>query len=337
MDSSSALEFCYTKAAGLLSTSFLNQRMSLLFNSKSLVELWAVLFSDSVPAVPEALLADEIEKKAFNNLLQQYLSILNQFDNPSDLLLSQIQLFEIENIKSMMDGICNGEPLPPKIIDLKKYSTLNISAYPDLEKITRNTIFNWLPKNPELKDLQLLEFKMDLFFLKSIWDKIEKSKGEDKGLWEKLFLEDYIIKNIIWAMRLSVYYQKSKEEIMAELFYVTERADKLDPIAGSAIAVLDKSPVNFEDWQNWKYKEYLNPYEGTDWKFDPAWFERRYMASTSKRYIRFFHQHPLTEPALVAWFKAKQYELRCIRSAVEGTRLNINPTDAMKALGAIIE
>ena len=64
---STALEFCYTKAAGLLSTSFLNQRMSLLFNSKSLVELWAVLFSDSVPAVPEALLADEIEKKAFNN------------------------------------------------------------------------------------------------------------------------------------------------------------------------------------------------------------------------------------------------------------------------------
>lgn len=337
MDSSTALGFCYTKAAGLLSKSFLNHKTPLLFNSKSLVELWAVLFTDAVPAVPEVLLADEIEKKAFDILLQQYLSILKQFDNPSELLCSQIQLFEIENIKSIMDGICNGEHLPPKIIDLKQYSTLNVSAYPDLEKITRNTVYNWLPKNPEIKDLQKLEYKMDLHFIKSIWEKIENSKGDDKALWKQLFLEDYIIKNIIWAMRLSVYYQKSKEEVMAELFYVTEKADKLDPIAGPAIAILDKSPVVFEDWQNWKYKEYLNPYEGTDWKFDPAWFERRYMASTSSRYIRFFHQHPLTEPALVAWFKAKQYELRCIRSAVEGTRLNINSTDAMKALGVIME
>ena len=110
MDSSSALEFCYTKAAGLLSTSFLNQRMSLLFNSKSLVELWAVLFSDSVPAVPEALLADEIGKKAFNNLLQQYLSILNQFDNPSDLLVDAFtfsaKLFKISSFFSSSDLFC---------------------------------------------------------------------------------------------------------------------------------------------------------------------------------------------------------------------------------------
>lgn len=337
MDSSTALAFCYTKAAGLLSKSFIKDRTSQLFNSKSLVELWSVLFTTPVPAVPEILLADEIEKTAFNNLLNQYIYFLKQYDNPSELLLSQIQFFEIENIQSILDSLSNGEVKPPKLIDLKSYSKINIKAYPDLSGMLKNTAFNWLNEEPESGNLHKIEYKIDLAFIKSVWNQIEHSKGEDKTLWEKLFLEEYTIKNIIWAMRLSFYYQKSREEILDELFYVTDRAHKLDPVAGPAIAILDKDPSAYEEWQNWKYKQYLNPYEGSDWKLDPAWFERRYMSYSASRYVQFFHEHPLCEPSLVAWFKAKIAELRNIRSAVEGIRLNIAPADAMKALGVIVE
>lgn len=337
MDSNTAVTFCYAKFAGLLRKSFIKNRTSLLFNAKSLVELWPLLFTEPMPAVPEAMLADEIEKKAFEKLLSQYLSILNKFDKPSELLLSQTQFYEIENIKLILDSLCSHNPKLPKLINLKHYSSLNVKAYPDLEKMMKNTAFNWLHESPELSDLQHLEFKMDLYFIKSVWDKIEETKGEDRKLWEKLFLDEYVIKNIIWVMRLMVYYQKSKEEIREELFFVTERPDRLDPIAGPALAILDKDINNFEEWQNWKYKKYLNPYEGTDWKLDPAWFERRYMSFTAKRYVQFFNEHPLTEPALVAWFKAKLYELRCIRSAVESIRLNITPNDAMSALGIVNE
>lgn len=337
MDSSTALAFCYTKAAGLLSKAYIKDKTSHLFNAKSLVELWSLLFNSPVPAVPEALLADEIEKTAFNNLLSQYLSFLNKYDTPSQLLLSQVQFFEIENIQLIMDSISAGVPNLPKLIDLKSYSTINASAYPDLQAVLHDTPFNWIHENPQISNLEQIEFKMDLSFIKSVWDKMEHTKGEDKFLWEKLFLDEYIIKNIVWAMRLSVYYRKSKKEILDELFYVTDRADKLDPVAGPAIAILDKSIDSYEDWQNWKYKQYLNPYEGGNWELDPAWFERRFMSSSVKRYVQFFHEHPLTEPALVAWFKAKLCELRCIRSAVESIRLNINGTDAMKALGVIME
>lgn len=335
MDSNTALAFCYTKAAGLLSKSYIKDRTSHLFNAKSLLDLWALLFDSPVPAVPEALLADKIEKKAFKTLLTQYISFLKKYDNPSPLLLSQLRYFEIENIQMILDSLFDGDKTPPKLIDLGGYSNVDINFYPDLEKMLQKTAYTWLHTSQKASDKQFVEVKMDLSYIKDVWNTIEHINGEDRSLWEKLFLEEYIIKNIVWAMRLSVYYQKSKDEILEELFFVTDRADKLDPIAGPAIAILDKDPNVYEHWTNWKYKKYLNPYEGGDWKLDPSWFERRYMAHSSKYFVQFFHEHPLCEPSLVAWFKVKLFELSFIRSAVESIRLDIPPQDAMQALGIL--
>ena len=45
----------------------------------------------------------------------------------------------------------------------------------------------------------------------------------------------------------------------------------------------------------------------------------------------------MTDCSLLGWFKIKEYELSCIRTAVESIRLNINPEDAMKALNLIAD
>ena len=39
--------------------------------------------------------------------------------------------------------------------------------------------------------------------------------------------------------------------------------------------------------------------------------------------LRLFHQYPFTANVLVTWFKIKEHELNCIRTAAEGLRLNV--------------
>lgn len=337
MDSNTSLAFCYSRASGLLRKSFIKDRLSLLFNVKSLEELWALLFNDSCPLVPQALLANEIENRAFQELVKTYCQLLKQFDNPSQILLSQLEYFENENLKLIVDALAHEEKVCPKLIDLGKFQQIHPEFYPNLAKITKESQYSFLNKVPSVNDVQKTEVMMDLELIRDLWNEIQQLSGEDKSICEKIFIEEYSVKNIIWALRLSVYYKKSREEIQQQLFYVTDAPSSLDPIAAPALKILDYDIHDFSVWQNWKYAKDLNPFEGSDWTLDPAWFEQRYNNSRVKKYENYFHQYQMKEISLVMWFKIKIHELNCIRSAVEGLRLNINSNDAMKALGVIIE
>ena len=76
MDKSTAVSFGYAKAAGLLSKAFVKDRTHLLFEAESLTQLWGLLFNGPAPAVPETILAHQIEEQAFSNFLSQYLFFL---------------------------------------------------------------------------------------------------------------------------------------------------------------------------------------------------------------------------------------------------------------------
>lgn len=337
MDANTSLSFCYSRAAGLLRKSFVQDRVQLLFAAKSLEELWSLLFKDSCPLVPQALLANQIEEKAFEQLVNSYTQLLDQFDNPSEILKSQIEYFENENLKLIVDAISQGERKCPKLIDLGGYSQIHPEFYPDIQKITKGSQYAFLSSVPSEMEIQHTEVLMDKELIKDLWNEIQSLSGDEKQICQKFFIEEYSIKNIIWAMRLSVYYKKNREEIIQQLFYVTDSPSALDPIAAPALKILDYDIHDYSAWQKFSYASELNPYDGGDWLLDPAWFEQRHDANRIKKYINYFHQYPMTEISLVSWFKIKIYELNCIRSAVEGLRLNINSNDAMKALGVIIE
>ena len=61
MDNTSAVLFCYAKAAGQLKKSFVGSKINLLFEQNSLSDLWTLVFKEPVPVIPEVLLAKEIE------------------------------------------------------------------------------------------------------------------------------------------------------------------------------------------------------------------------------------------------------------------------------------
>ena len=334
MDKSTAVSFGYAKAAGLLRKAFIKDRARLLFETESLGELWTLLFKDAAPLVPEALLAQEIEDRAFSDFISQYLFFLNQYDKPPLILADKIKAYELENLKEIVAALCNGKNEIPHLLDLKDFSKINIKAWPDLAKMTEGTDYQWLKKLPDQKEEQQLEYKLDLMLLRENWKAIKNCHGDNREGQEKLFLDEYVIKNIIWALRLKLFYQMSYEEIVKNLFYVTDSPDKKDPLAAPAIKALSFDVNRHSDWEKWEFAKYLNPYQaGESWQVDPVWIERKYIEHEAATAMQVFHRYPMEDAALAAWFKLKSYELTCIRTAVESLRLNINSREAMEAVG----
>lgn len=334
MNKATAVSFSYAKAAGLLSKAFIKDKRQLLFEAQSLTDLWTLLFKEAVPLVPETLLARQLEEKAFDEFYTQYLFFINQYDKPPLILVDKIKRYEVENLKEIIGALCAGEKELPHLLDLKDFSKIDLSAWPDIAKMTAGTEYSWIKNIPASDQQKKLDFELDLHLLRENWKAINSCHGENREGHKKLFLDEFIIKNIIWALRLELYYEMPKEEIIKNLFYVTEAPDKNDPLAAPAIKVLDYDINKFEDWEKWEYAKYLNPYTaGEVWCVNPVWIERSYLAHQAQLAEQIFHQYVMEDVALAAWFKIKNYELTCIRTAVESLRLNIGAAEAMQAVG----
>ncbi len=279
MDFSAAAAFCYAKAGGILRKSFTGEKANKLFAAKSLKELYSLLFGGNVPAVPEAMLAKEIEKKAASDFKNCAKELFGYFDNPSPILSAIFDFYEYEN---------SGEK----------------SAEKDREEILK------------------------------LWNAAETLPSADKAALEKLIKTDISLKNVIWALRLKVYYNYSREKIEKLLIYAGKRPSKNDVLAREAYKILDKDPSNYDDWRKWKFSKALNPHEeGSIWEIDPCYVER-----AAKRYVNNFFQHsfhtnPMSVTSFVAWFKIKQTELDYIRTAAEGLRLDVGEEKEKEAAG----
>ena len=62
----------------------------------------------------------------------------------------------------------------------------------------------------------------DIELLRQCWKSIQKCHGDDRVAHEKLFLDEYVIKNIVWSLRLELYYEMPRDQIIQNLFYVNK-------------------------------------------------------------------------------------------------------------------
>lgn len=338
MDKSAAGSFIFAKASGNLGKSFVGSRSQILFEQKNLGELWTLLFKSPVPVIPEVLLAEKIETEAFSRFFNKYVSFVNAYDKPNPILTDLLCIYEVSNLKVIAAALANGETKAPNLMDLGTFAKCNFKVWPNLAEITAGTPYSWLNKTPSVHDLQHIDYKLDLFVVQHLWNSVQKTSGENKEIFEKIFFNVYVIKNIVWALRLRIYYKMEDEEIIKRLIYVTNGPSMEDPVAAPAIKVLEMPLNDAEVWEKWTYKEYVNPYvSGENWQIDPAWIEKKAAVKVNKIAMNAFHQYPMTDCSLVGWYKIKEYELSCIRMAVESLRLNINTEEAMQAAGLLAE
>lgn len=334
MDKSGAGAFVYAKASGIIGKSFIGPRAEEIFSERSLGDLWTLLFKTQPPAVPETILAQQIEEEAFNRFLNQYKYFIRQYSVPPKILTAQLAVYEAEDLEEVGAALCAGEKVCPKLVNLEEFSKLNFSAWPDIAAITAGTEFAWYDHVPGIHEQQQMEFKIDCTVIRHLWDAIESTKGEEKQALLKLYKSEYVIKNIVWALRLRVHYQMTKEQIIPMLIRVTDGPVRDDPIASPVMEVLDMPLDDYETWRHWKYSDLINPMmDNGTWTIDPSWIESKNKIRLNRLAMLVFHQNPMSVCALIGWYKIKKFELNCIRTAVESLRLSIPAQVAKQTVG----
>ena len=334
MDKSGAGAYIFAKANGILGKSFTEKRVNLLFGQKSLAELWTLIFRSQPPLVPEVLLSQQIEEKAFSDFISEYVNFINLYDNPEPVLIDQLLLFEGENLKEIGASLCKGQTKLPDLIDLGPFSSLNLKEWPDIQKITRGTPFAWYNTVPGIHDQQALDFKIDIQVCRHLWESAQKEKGEAGEALLNLYRQEFIIRNVVWVLRLRLFYNLKEDEIIRNLIYVTDKPGHSDPVAAPALKIMNWPLDEYEPWSEWKYASLVNPHvDGQVWQIDPVWIEKLNRVQISRKASKLFHQFPGEPAALIGWYKIKDFELSCIRTAVESIRLNVNSEEAMDAVG----
>lgn len=324
MDTSSASSYVYAKASGILARSYTGERAAKLFSAQKLADLWPLVFAEEAPAVPEILLAKQIEQKAADKFIAEYKNLLLSYDNPAQILIDLLQYFDYENLKFLGAAAATGQKDPPPLRDIKPYNLLNYEAWPSIQKITQDSELSWYKKAPEVVEQQQLDNELDLQFIEKIWMSSQELSGEEREAVQALIAERYSMRNIIWVLRLKLYYKMDKNQIVQRLAFINPQNGKSDPIGGAALEILDKDIENWEDWKNWKYSKFLNPREeGSLWSVDPRWVEESSEKEFIKKATKKFHAQPCAQSALFCWYYIKAKELDYIRMAAEALRLNV--------------
>ncbi len=336
MDKSGASAYVYAKASGMLANSFVGPRAVKLFQAKSLSELWTLVFDTQVPLVPEVMLAQQLERKAEERFIADFSMLLGCYSKPEPVSLALLQYYDFCNIKDIAHAIMDKQPVPENLVDIGKHSMLNLKAYPDIAKITEGSPLSWYKKVPERAEQKDVDHRLDAQYMHSLWAACQKIPAYEREPVEKLIKEELVLNNCLWAIRLKNYYGMTDEEIKAQLVPLHDVADENDPLAGEAVKLLKFAFDTPSDWEKWKYADFLNPAEpGVPWFIDPRYVQQKAKVAMNKRALKLFHQHPFTDCVLVTWFKIKQYEMDCIRTAAEGLRLLVNEQQVKDFAGVV--
>ncbi|MCR5290422.1 MAG: V-type ATPase subunit [Treponema sp.] len=334
MDRSSASAFVNAKAGGMLKKSFIGERAAKLFSVSSLSELWGLLFTQDVPAVPEVLLAQQIEKKASNVFIKDYIKLLSNYSHPSQLLVDLVTFYEYDNLKEIIAALVAGKKELPALVDVGSYKMLHYEKWPNIAAMTADTPFAWCSSLPDVTKQQHLNTKLDIQYLHTIWSSLHKIPNGEREPIKNLVVSEYGMYNVIWALRLKVYYDMKPDQIVSLLVFTNSKKEKDDPFVADAMEILDKDINNYADWADWRYARFLNPHEeGVVWTLDPRWVEQAYKKDLNQQMMRKFHQYPLTDCVLYTWFKIKMNEVATIRTATEMLRLNVDKGMAMSFAG----
>ncbi len=323
MDRTGAHAYVFAKACGIFSRSFVAERSRRLFEARRMQDLWALLFREEIPLVPEAMLAHLLERRAEQRLVDDFLVLLKAFDVPDPVSLALLSRFDFTNLKAVSSALAIGEGEKPFMPDIGAYSFFEFGKWPVLEAITRNSPVPWYNRVPLPEEKVLWETRLDHEYYHRLYSAVFSLPRQDRLAAESMVTEEIILQNIIWALRLRVYYDMQGSEILPLLAGSGTVEKEADPLCLPAIAILERQMDSWPDWENWKYSWLLNPHEeGVPYLVDPRWAQLSADKYLYKKALKEFRQHPFTSGVLVCFLKIKELELHMIRVAAEGLRLN---------------
>ena len=334
MDKAGADAYVYARACGMYGRSFVGPRARRLFSLKRLQELWSLLYAEEVPLIPEGLLALQIERKSEERIVSEFTRLISFYDEPNPVAIALLSLYEYNNLKAVAASLSLGKTEKPFIVDIGKFSFINWKKWPNIAAMTRNTVVSWFNAVPSSADQVLQETRLDHQYYQSLWKAIGSLGAKDREFAEPLIREEIVLQNIVWALRLRVYYGKTATEIIPLLAGYSLGAKDAESLCAPALAILHKPVDVWAEWGDWKYAWILNPHEeGVPWSLDPRWAQLAADRYLYRLALKTFHQSAFTVGMLVSFFKIKHLEVQMIRVASAGLRLGSSEDQMQGFLG----
>ncbi len=332
MDRTGADAYVYARASALLAKSWIGNRAKRLFDARRLQDLWAILYDDPVPMVPEGLLALLLERKFEQTVVDQFVDLLSAYERPDPVSAALLSLYEYNNLKSESAALAQGKGERPFIINLGPYSLFRHDAWPDIAGITHSSPCSWYNRVPRGEERTDWENRLDHEYYQNLWSALVSLHGRDRASVDPLIREEIILQNVVWALRLRVYYGMDADAIEPLLAGYGDSSS--EDLRNPAREALSRAPDTWSDWADWKFRWLLNPgEEGIPWNLDP----RHAQLSADRRLYRLarlsFHRNPFTTGTLVAFFKVKQLEEQMVRVAAEGLRLGASAEQVAELAG----
>ncbi len=333
MDKVAADAFVYAKASGMYSRAFVGERAKKLFEKSHVSDLWSLLFNDDVPLVPEGRLAQLLERRVAEQSAADFVSLVKMYDKPDPLSLAFLSFYDCNNIKTACQSVLSGAE-KPYLVNIAPFSSLKTDAWPDIGAMTAGTPYSWFDRVPDEKLRVKWENRLDNQYFMGIWTALNLLSGKDRAAVEDFVREEIILQNVVWALRLRVYYKMSEEEILPMLAGSGESPEVKAVLTEPAAAVLRKPLDSISEWKNWKYFHLLNPEdENGFWQLDPRWLGLKIQRKIYRAAQTRFHQSQFTVGILVSFFKIQRLQEYMIRVAAEGIRMGASENQMNEFVG----
>lgn len=323
--------YIYAKVCGMLSKSFVGEGFSRLQSVTSLEDLWTLLFSSECPRAVPADLAEMIEHKAEGLFLEKFISLMDGQSRPPQFLIDLIRLYDYENLKELLFFSIKEDDSSSKMPQMNyihPFSMLQYDKWPDIAGLVAESPVEWSVTEKSAVSQLELESHLDLQYIRNLWNSASNLSHDTGDSIKKMMREELLLDNLVWSLRLRVYFGMNDNEVLQRLVTLEDVSDRSaiskDELAGPIVKTLDYSINNYEAWSKSIYAPLLNPpNEDELWTIDPRWINSVAHRKLFYQWKKRLHQNHELPHVLYCWFKIKRYELDCIRAVTECLRLGL--------------
>ncbi|MDR3337637.1 MAG: V-type ATPase subunit [Treponema sp.] len=338
--------YVYAKTCGIIGKSFVGKRIPQLVSVSRLSELDRLVFPNSFRDLPERELLVDLERRILNRSVKQILTIVNVYKKPPELLIRLLRAYEYADLKSALIALAGGETRAPEWTPLERFSTVHFEAYPELKAMLKSTEFEFLlkdspkpggmiPESGNVSDSEIdsigMQTKLDRHYYTALWASLAKLSRYDREGIGKILEEEISLRNVVWALRLRMYYRMGSDEVRKHLVFIEGKKGK--SLAEDAAASLELPLDTYSAWDKWRRRTFLNKeLPGESWTVDPRYFQNAASAYLYRMARLYFHRRPTSIDTAACFIKLKQYEEDLLTSMAEGLGLSIPSRDVFSLL-----
>jgi hypothetical protein len=219
---------------------------------------------------------------------------------------------------------------PPKfLLMLAESDSLAKSSAGDGDIGTTGEKNSATPETPGLDEIA----RQNSVYYTALWRELEKVPYSDRRLITGIIAEEIRLKNVVWALRLRVYYLLSPQQIGAFLIAIKPGNNQM-PLHHDALKSLEPDVEEEAQWHDWRLWKYVNkPVSGQYWKIDPRFFQNQaslYLYHLARKALR---KNLFTLDTVCCFIRLKQFEKEVLTSVAEAVRLGLTGADALGILG----